>query len=158
MKNLDFSLDYTLDNVKELINSLCAKKIITEKERDSINPWDIFKFTKTEIFESLKTAKEVHKEEAFYINVEANKVTDLKADDMILAQGIIDLYFIDKDDNLVLLDYKTDFAKVGDEQILADRHREQLLLYCEALENALGRKVDKVFVYSVALGKVITIS
>lgn len=157
MKNLDFSRDYTLDDVKELIDSLCAKKIITEKERDSINPWDIFKFTKTEIFESLKTAKEVHKEEAFYINVEANKVTDLKADDMILAQGVIDLYFIDKDDNLVLLDYKTDFAREGDEQILIDRHKEQLYLYRDALESALERKVDRVFVYSVALGKVIKI-
>lgn len=157
MKNLDFSRYYTLEDIKELINGLCAKKIITEKEREAINPWDVFKFTKTKIFESLKNAKEVYKEEPFYINVEAKKVTDKKSDDMILAQGIIDLYFIDKDDNLVLLDYKTDFAREGDEQILVDRHREQLYLYRDAIESALDRKVDKVFIYSVALGKAISV-
>ena len=158
MKNLDFSRKYTLDDVKELINVLCAKKIITEKEKDAINPWYIFKFTKTDIYQDLKSAKEIHKEEPFYINVEAKKVTDKEADDMILAQGIIDLYFIDKDDKLVLLDYKTDFAREGDEQILIDRHKEQLYLYRDALESALGRKVDKILIYSVALGKVIKIS
>ena len=157
MKNLDFSIDYSLDDVKELINGLCAKKIITEKERECVNPWDIFKFTKSEIFKNLKFAKEVHKEEAFYINVEASKVTDVEADDVILAQGIIDLYYIDKDDNLVLMDYKTDFVREGEEQILADRHKEQLYLYRDALESALGRRVDEIFVYSVVLGKAIKI-
>ena len=76
---------------------------------------------------------------------------------MILAQGIIDLYFIDKDDNFILLDYKTDFVREGEEQILADRHRQQLYLYCEALESATGRTVDKILVYSVVLGKAITV-
>lgn len=157
MKNLNFSRDYTLDEIKELINNLCSKKIITEKERKAINPWDILKFTKTDIFESLKTAKEIHKEEPFYINIEANKVTDKQSEDMILAQGIIDLYFIDKDNNLVLLDYKTDFAKEGDEQILQDRHKEQLYLYRDALESSLCRKVDNIFIYSIPLGKTIQI-
>ena len=157
MKNLDFSKAYTLEEVKELINKLCVKKIITEKERECINPWDIFKFTKTDLFKNLKTAKEVHKEEPFYINVEANEVTDKEANDIILAQGIIDLYFIDKDDKLILLDYKTDFVKTGEEDILISRHKKQLYLYRDALENALNRKVDKIFIYSVNLGTLIRI-
>ena len=153
MKNLDFSKNYNLEDVKELINSLYVKKIITEKEMQSINPWGILKFTKSDIFESLKTAKEVHKEEAFYINVDASKVTNREAEDNILAQGVIDLYYIDKDDKLILLDYKTDFVKDGQEEILIERHKSQLYLYKEALESALERKVDKVYIYSVALGK-----
>ena len=157
MKNLDFSRDYTLDDVKELINRLCVKKIITERETQSINPMDIFRFTKSDVFKDLKFAKEIHKEEAFYINVEASMVTDVKADDMILAQGIIDLYYIDKNDKLILLDYKTDFIREGEEQILEDRHKDQLYLYCNALESALSRKVDKIFIYSVVLGKTIEI-
>ena len=157
MKNLDFSRTYNLDDIKDLINNLYIKKIITEKERESINPFGILKFTKSNIFKSLSTAKEVHKEEAFYINVEAKKVTKTEAEENILAQGIIDLYYIDKDDNLILLDYKTDFVKEGEESILIERHKDQLNLYKEALESALDKAVDKVYIYSVALGKEIEI-
>ena len=54
---------------------------------------------------------------------------------------------------MVLLDYKTDFVKEGEEEILIKRHTPQLLLYKEALENALDRKVDKIYIYSTILGK-----
>ena len=72
-------------------------------------------------------------------------------------QGIIDLYYIDKDDNLVLLDYKTDFVRPGDENKLINRHKSQLMLYKEALENALNKKVDKIYIYSTVLGKEIEV-
>ena len=52
-----------------------------------------------------------------------------------------------------MLDYKTDFAKPGDEEILIERHKPQLMLYREALENGLNRKVDKVLIYSTGLGR-----
>ena len=52
----------------------------------------------------LKNAKEIHKEKAFYINVKASRMYDISKqnDENILVQGIIDLYYIDKDDNLNL--------------------------------------------------------
>ena len=52
-----------------------------------------------------------------------------------------------------MLDYKTDFAKEGDEQILINRHKSQLMLYKKALEGALNKKVDKVIIYSTGLAK-----
>ena len=83
------------------------------------------------------------------------------ADENILVQGMIDLYYINKKDELVLLDYKTDFIPQGAEekekQILVNRHKAQLMLYKEALENALNRKVDKVYIYFTSLGKEIEI-
>ena len=39
------------------------------------------------------------------------------SDDKILVQGIIDLYYINKNDELILLDYKTDFANNENEFI-----------------------------------------
>ncbi len=157
MKNLDFTKEYDIEKVKKLIDSLFEKKIITEKERDAINPFGILNFTKTGIFKSLKNAKEIHKEEPFYINVKAKDVTKTNAEEYILTQGIIDLYYVDEKDRLILLDYKTDFVKEGQEEILIKRHKKQLYLYKEALEGALNRKVDKVYVYSVTLGKEIEI-
>lgn len=157
MKNLDFSKDYNLQEVKELIEDLQQNELITKKEAEAINPFNILNFTKTEIYKQLKKAKEYHKEEPFYINVPVKEVTDVNLEENILVQGIIDLYYIDEDDKLVLLDYKTDFVKEGEEQLLVDRHKAQLMLYKEALENGLNRKVDKVYIYSTGLSKAICV-
>ena len=66
------------------------------------------------------------------------------------------MYYIDKDDNLNLLDYKTDYVENGKENELVKKYKKQLDLYKEALEEALNRKVDKVYIYSVYLGKAIS--
>ena len=157
MKNLQFEREYNLDDVKELINDLEARKIITDKEKESINPWVILKFTKSNIWKELKEAKEYHKEEPFYINIPANEVMESALDENILVQGIIDLYYVTKDDELVLLDYKTDFINEGEEKILIDRHKPQLMLYKRALESGINKKVDKIYIYSTKLGKEILI-
>lgn len=161
MKNLDFSRDYSLEDVKALISDLESRKIITAKEKEAINPWVVFNFTKSNICNELKEAKEYHKEEPFYINVPAKDVIETDLDENILVQGIIDLYYITKNDELVLLDYKTDFVEqketVQMSQELINRHKPQLMLYKEALENGLNRKVDRVWIYSTGLGKEILV-
>ena len=157
MKNLDFSKEYEFQDVKNLVEGLIKKEIITKKEADSINANQILKFAKSDIWQELKEAKEYHKEEPFYINVHANEVEDTESTTNILAQGIIDLYYIDKDDKLVLLDYKTDYVQEGEEEILIKRHSPQLMLYKQALENALNRTVDKIYIYSTVLGKKVEI-
>ena len=161
MKNLDFSRDYSLEDVKALIDDLESRKIITAKEKEAINPWVVFNFTKSNIWNELKEAKEYHKEEPFYINVPAKDVMETDLDENILVQGIIDLYYITKNDELVLLDYKTDFVEQKEPvqmgQELINRHKPQLMLYKEALENGLNRKVDRVWIYSTGLGKEILV-
>ena len=157
MKKLDFSKDYELKDIKEMIQNLIQKQIITNKEAEAVNPYQILKFTKSQIWRELKEAKEYHKEEPFYINIPANEIEDIECTENILAQGIIDLYYITKDDKLVLLDYKTDWVQEGEENTLIKRHTPQLMLYKDALENALERKVDKIYIYSTTLGKTIKI-
>ena len=61
------------------------------------------------------------------------------------------MYYINKNDELVLVDYKTDYVQKDEEQKLIDKYKEQLNLYKEALENSLGRKVNKVLIYSTLL-------
>ena len=158
MKNLDFSKEYEIQDVKNLVEELKNKDIITEKEANSVNINQILRFTKSDVWQELKSAKEYHKEEPFYINVQASEVEETESTANILAQGIIDLYYIDKNDNLVLLDYKTDYVTEGEEEVLIKRHTPQLLLYKEALENALNRKVDRIYIYSTVLGKKVEIN
>ena len=153
MQKLNPKEEYDLQKIKELIQELQLKQIITEKEVEAINLYKILEFTKSNIWEELKTAKEIYQEKPFYINVPAKQIYEQDIEENILVQGIIDLYYIDKDDKLVLLDYKTDYVKKGKENELVQKYKKQLDLYKEALEQSLNKQVDKVYIYSVYLGK-----
>ena len=155
MQKLNPKEEYDLQKIKELIQNLQLKQIITEKEAEAINPYKILEFTKSNIWEELKIAKEIYQEKPFYINVPAKQIYEQDIDENILVQGIIDLYYIDKNDKLVLLDYKTDYVENDKENELVEKYRNQLELYKEALKQALNRNVDKVYIYSVYLGKAI---
>lgn len=157
MQKLNPKEEYNLQKIKDLIQNLQLKQIITEKEAETINLYKILEFTKSNIWDGLKTAKEIYQEKPFYINVPAKEIYEQDIEENVLVQGIIDLYYIDKDDKLVLLDYKTDYVENGKENELVKKYKKQLDLYKEALEQALNREVDKVFIYSVYLGKNIEI-
>ena len=84
-------------------------------------------------------------------------------EDLTLIQGIIDVFWIEKD-GIVLLDYKTD--RVDTEKELSERYAAQLKLYEEALnrvyeneKDAAGNplKVKEKLLYSFRLGKVIPV-
>ena len=155
MQKLDEKQNYDLQKVKELIEDLNKKQIITDKEKENINPYKILEFTKSKIWNELKKAKEIYKEKAFYINIPAKEIYDEEIEDNILVQGIIDLYYIDKNNNLILVDYKTDY--VQNENELIDKYKEQLKLYKKALELSYNRRVSQIYIYSTFLGKLIDI-
>ena len=154
MQKLDLSKKvYTYDDVKKLVEELEAKKIITAKEAEAININKVYQFTKSKIWSEMINAKQVEREKPFYINIPAKEIYKQDLEEKILVQGIIDLYYITAQDELILVDFKTDFVENGDEQILIDKYRTQLELYKRALESATGRKVDRVYIYSTYLEK-----
>ena len=155
MQRLNEKVDYDLNKIKELIKDLLEKQIITAKEAKAINPFKILEFTKTKIWQQVRKAKEVYKEKPFYINIPATEVYEEEVQEDILVQGVIDLYYIDENDNLILVDYKTDFVEIEDE--LVSKYSKQLEFYQRALEAALDKKVWKKYIYSVYLGKEIEI-
>ena len=155
IQKLNEKKEYKEQDIKDLINELVNKEIILKEEAEQIPVVGLLKYVQSDLWKELKEAKEVHKEEPFYMFVQANRIDEnYPKDEKVLVQGIMDLYYINKNDELVLVDYKTDYVQKGEEQKLIDKYKEQLNLYKEALENSLGRKVDKVLIYSTWIGKV----
>lgn len=68
--------------------------------------------------------------------------------EMVLVQGIIDCLY-EVDGELILLDYKTDrvLEHRGGLDKLTENYRFQLELYGRAIEDILGRKVDRKWLY-----------
>ena len=158
MQRLDEAKEYTLKTIQDLIEDLVKREIITEKEAKTINPYKVLQFTKSMIWKDLKTAKKVYKERPFFINIPAREIYDEDVEEEILVQGIIDLYYINQKDEIILVDYKTDYVENGKESKLVEKYISQLELYKKALEESLQRKVNKTYIYSVYLGKEIEIA
>ena len=147
IQRLDERKDYELKDIQNMILNLVEKEIITKNEADAIDVNLIYQYTKSQLFEELRQAKEVHKEQPFYINIPAKDVVSEAENSKknILVQGIIDLYYIDKNDNLILIDFKTDYIsnEPNAKEKILEKYKVQLEIYKTALEQALGRKVNK---------------
>ena len=157
LQKLNFKEEYDLQKLQKLVNTLIQKEIILPKEAESINYNKILKFISSKIWKEIKNAKIIEKEKPFYLNLKASDIYENNAEDEILVQGIIDLYYITNNDKLVLVDYKTDYVEQGNEQNLKDKYNIQLEIYKNALEQSLQRKVDKTYIYSTWLNKEIEI-
>lgn len=102
-----------------------------------------------------QTKNQVYKEKQFVMGIGAAEVVkDTDSKELILIQGIIDVFF-EEDGELVLLDYKSDI--VTDERQLIHRYQVQLKYYKRALEQMLNKKVKEMLIYSLPLGREIRI-
>ncbi|WP_308580324.1 UvrD-helicase domain-containing protein [uncultured Oribacterium sp.] len=95
----------------------------------------------------------LYREQHFMQEVEYEKLfPEDRGDNVekVILQGIIDA-FIMEEDGIILVDYKTDRVKDGEE--LRNRYQKQIDLYSEALEQILGKKVKRRVLYSFSLGE-----
>ena len=72
--------------------------------------------------------------------------------DRIVVQGVIDACG-EAEDGLWLIDYKTDWISEGEEGLLLDRYKMQMVYYKTALEQILSKKVTHSYIFSFALGR-----
>ncbi len=156
---LDYKTCSNLEDIKNLVESLIEKDIVTREETKYVSYKKILQLLESNIAKEAKKSVKIYKEKPFVykINPKENKLVKDKIDtpDEILIQGIIDLYYIDENNEITLVDYKTD--KVEKEEELVEKYKIQLLLYKEALENISNKKVKKVYIYSTTLGREIEI-
>ena len=95
----------------------------------------------------------LYREQHFMQEVEYEKLFPEDGGDnveKVILQGIIDA-FIMEEEGIILVDYKTDRVKDGEE--LRNRYQKQIDLYSEALEQILRKKVKRRVLYSFSLGE-----
>ena len=112
---------------------------------------DILKFLESPVAKRMQKASQknqFHAEQPFVLG-------DEKEDsEMVLVQGIIDVYF-EEDGELVVLDYKTDRVRRAEE--LLERYKLQLDYYAEVLEKVTEKRVKEKMIYSFTLQKEIEV-
>ena len=80
----------------------------------------------------------------------------MNKEDVILIQGIIDCYFLEGEE-AVIIDYKTDEVSKGGIEALKEEYSPQILSYKEAVEKITGRNVKECFLYLFDIGEAVKI-
>lgn len=155
---LDFSKAYDERTLKEELTRQKETGKLSEEMAACIRVLDILKFLQSSVGIRMHNAAKkgvVHAEQPFVLGVSASEIyADDKLEETILVQGIIDVYF-EEEEELVVLDYKTD--RVFCEEELKEKYHAQLDYYARALEQMTGKRVKEKIIYSFAMQKEIEV-
>ena len=155
---LDFTVDYDVENLTAAVQQLRQEGRLTDEMAECIRPKDILRFlgcrSGRRMADAARNGK-LYKEQPFVLSVDASEIyPEDCSGEKILVQGIIDVYF-EEPDGLVVLDYKTDKVRTGNE--LKEKYHAQLDYYAQALEQLTEKPVKEKIIYSFTLGEEIEV-
>jgi ATP-dependent helicase/nuclease subunit A len=155
---LDLIRIKTREDLAREMERLIAEGLINPEDAKKLKQDYIYNFVSSTVAARMRKAhslNKLYKEKQFVMGIRACEVMeDTDSDELILIQGIIDVFF-EEDGELVLLDYKSDL--VSQEEQLRKRYRVQLDYYRRALEQMLKKRVKEMIIYSLPLGREVRI-
>lgn len=127
---------------------------LTEEYAKAVSLPKILNFLEQELAYRMWNAQEkglLYREQPFVLGIDAKRLDpDLPEGEKVLIQGIIDVFFIE-DGEIVLLDYKTDV--IDSLEALWNRYNVQIQYYEEALTKLMQMPVKERILYSFYLEK-----
>ena len=148
------------EDVSAFIKKAADAGQIDSEALSVIKPRNIAAFLNTDMAKRMRKAAaegNLFIEQPFVYGLPASAVDPLsQSDERVLLQGVIDAFFIENDE-IVLLDYKTDGMKGYDnpEGRLVGLYKTQMDCYASALSETLKKSVKEKIIYSFSLEKVI---
>lgn len=163
-EGLPSPLDY-IDNIKKFLSSDLGKAVSDAKKKNKL-----YREQRFMIELPLDTVKQYMGYVGANSTNEVANVTDAGANHRqtvgafigcpnVIVQGVIDAFYITDDDNIVLIDYKTDGLSNNNtsKEKLIDSYKIQLEIYAKALTQLTGKKVVEKYIYSFALNEAISV-
>ena len=153
----------SLKKTDNLLQNIKEHRILSQEEFDNINNKDdiekITNFINSELIKVVAKSEFCQTEIAFTTAKKAKELYDDSESDIdVMLQGVVDLFIKISDDEAIIVDYKTDHVTSRNgEEILRDRHREQLRIYKEAVAEYYKLNNIRTFVYSYVLSSLIEI-
>mgnify|MGYP000428858356 FL=1 len=145
---------YMISELERQIALMVEKELLQKPWSEAVSVKKLVIFFQSSLAQRMAKAQHLQKlkkEQPFVLGIAADRVKpQFPHEEQVLIQGIIDAFFEEGDD-LILMDYKTDAVKTGEE--LVKRYHTQMEYYTEALERIVGKKVKERIIYSFALGE-----
>lgn len=152
--------DPSMSALETQLDRLQAHGVLRQETRLVIDPMkeSFLQFFRSPIAARMRQAERLgrlYREMPFTIAIPARELgsdtTGMAPDDRMLVQGMIDIWFRE-DAQAVLIDFKTDRIAGDSEErarILRERYQVQIDLYAKAIRMATGLPVTGQFLYSV---------
>lgn len=143
----------TENDLLSFCDELVGSGRITAEEMACLETDRLMQFLQSRLAERMRMAEAkgmLKREQPFVLGIEVGDGSG----DCELVQGIIDLYFEEKD-GVVLVDYKTDRVETAAE--LAERYRVQLQYYARAIRQITEKPVKEILIYSLHLSETISL-
>lgn len=153
----------SLKKTDNLLQNIKEHRILSQEEFDNINNKDdiekITNFINSELIKVVAKSEFCQTEIAFTTAKKAKELYDDSESDIdVILQGVVDLFIKISDEEAIIVDYKTDHVTSRNgEEVLRDRHREQLRIYKEAVAEYYKLNSIRTFVYSYVLSSLIEI-
>ena len=152
---LDFGKLHSREDVRAALKSLLETGYLEQEAYDALDEMVIFTMLNSPLGQRMAEAQRdgrLHREQQFIIGIPAREMGRGDSRELVLVQGVIDAY-MEEEDGLVLIDYKTDRVPGGraGRERLAERYRQQVAYYQRALEQLTGKKVKENIIYSLTL-------
>ena len=131
--------------INEFIDSMISENKLTGEEGKLINRNQIKEFFSSDLGIKAASSENLQKEKAFTMlhEIEGKKV---------MVQGVIDCFF-EYEGKLIIIDYKTNGNTYG----IEETYSVQTAFYEKALESALGKAVDEVYLYLFSDGRALKV-
>ena len=147
-----------LQNVLGEVQRLYEQEFLTLAEAESIEPAKAQQFFNSALFGRIFKAKTVLREKRFMLEIPAGELQEGLPPELqsvpVMVQGAIDCMFFEPD-GIVVLDFKTD--RIKDDSVLLSHYREQLQLYCRAVEKMYETPVKECYLYALYTGREIRV-
>ena len=152
---LDLGKLHSREDVRAALKSLLETGYLEQEAYDALDEMVIFTMLNSPLGQRMAEAQRdgrLHREQQFIIGIPAREMGRGDSQELVLVQGVIDAY-MEEEDGLVLIDYKTDRVPGGraGRERLAERYRQQVAYYQRALEQLTGKKVKENIIYSLTL-------
>ena len=161
MQKLNLNRVSSKAEIDDQIDMLKTSSVITEEEEKAISNIRFIDFFKNELgkrlLDSYRSNKLVKRELPFYteistLNIDSNLDEEVYLNENIRLQGIIDCIF-EEEDEIVLIDYKTDYVQLGCEEEIVNKYKIQIKYYKEAVEKITGKRVKEAYLYLFGINK-----
>ncbi|MDO4788297.1 MAG: 3'-5' exonuclease, partial [Johnsonella sp.] len=143
-------------DLEGFLSRLVKEDKLSKEERSLVCTKDLLGWINSDLGAKFREAEEegrLERELRFIMGVPADELGLAESKESILVQGIIDAY-IEYEDFVILIDYKTD--RVKNAQELRLRYTKQLEYYEKALQRILKKPVRAKYIWSFALHDTIT--
>jgi len=152
MQCIDFQRCTSLDGVESELDRIVKKGLMTERQANAVDAQKITRFFESDLGKRALRAESIRREFKFSLLCPAEQFYPGCGDDEILLQGVVDCFF-EEDDELVVVDFKTDKVTSDSVDEKAKHYAPQLAAYSDALERITGKRVKDRIIYFFALDR-----